>query len=185
MEPILIITVAVILIAFLIFAKFVYPKILEKKHIEFSDKTKAFLDLIDISYNNSQIVYAEQKKNKGDTAAKLGKQLALGIAGIQDYTDFVKYVIVYNMEHIVFIPICVSELSGNIILCEENNETIQDIKISQISKIEVNRENSMCEFEFNNIKKSIYVPDRAVPYEEQKKLKNSFMNFAEENLKTP
>lgn len=177
MNPAIIVAI-VIIIAFVIFAKFVYPKILERKCIDFSDKAKAFLDITNISYDNSCVVYAEQKKSKSDTAAKFGKQFALGIVGIQDYTGFVKYVIVYNTEHIIFIPVCVSELSGNIILCEENDEIIQDIKTAEISGIDI--DNSLCTFNFNGTKKTIVIPDKAAPYAEQTELKSNFMKFAKD-----
>lgn len=172
----MIISVVCIIAAFLIFAKFIYPKIIAKKQIDFSEKAKKFLDFENISYKNSHIVYAEQQRNAGSSAAKYGRQFALGIAGIQDYTDFVKYIIVYNDEHIIFIPVCVSDFSGNIILCEENNETVQNIKISDMSEISIDEETGLCKFAFGDIRKSIIIPDRAAPYTEQTNLKKQFIS---------
>lgn len=179
MNPAIIVAVVIILI-FIVFAKVVYPKIISKKNIDFSDKAKIFLDNEKISYNDEQIVYAEHKKSIGSSIMQTGKQLMLGIVGVQDYTDFAKYVIIYNNKHIVFIPVCISEFSGNIILCEENNEFVTDIDIFDISDIKI--DNDTVTFNIGNNQKTIFIPNKTLPYREQEHLKKNFLEFAE-NIK--
>ncbi len=170
-----IIIIAVIIILLIVFAKFIYPEIIKRKHIDFFEKAEKFLDTINISYNDADIVYAEKNKSAANAAAKFGKQMIFGLSGVQDYSEMIKYIVVYNNKHIIMIPMFVNEFNGNIMLCEENDDIIYDISVSEISYIDIN--NSLFTVCFKDKKKTLLIPDQTPSYMEQAEFKNKFMEF--------
>lgn len=169
-----IIVIAVILIVFVIFAKCIYPKIVARRQIDFFAKAKQFLNFIDIPYDNSEIVYAEQNRNYTAAAITFGKQLIFGTAGVQQNFDMIKYIIVYNKEHIIIIPVCVNEFNGNILLCEENDIVIRHINIAEILDTELNQ--NICTFILKGEKMTFVIPDKTPTYMYQTEFKEKFIN---------
>ena len=169
-----IIIIAVIIVVFVIFAKCIYPKIVAEKHIDFFAKAREFLDSADISYNNSKIVYAEQNRNYTDAAITFGKQLVFGVTGTQQ-DSMIKYIIVYNNEHIIIVPVCVNEFNGNILLCEEGDNVIRTINVSEILDTEFNE--NMCTFVLKGERKTILIPDKTPTYMYQTESKKDFIDY--------
>ena len=173
MDPSIIIII-IILVVSVVFAEFIYPKIIARKQIDFYAKVRKFLDSVYISYNGSKIVYAEP--NKPSAIVEFGKSLVLGVSGIQQ-DNLMKYIIVYNTEYLVIVSVCVNEF-GNIMLFGESDDVIEYIKIPQILDMEFDE--NICTFVLKGEKKTIVIPDKTPTYMYQTKMKKDFIDYLKE-----